>query len=490
MMQVWNWVKNRPNLCGAALVSAVHFSLAIVYKYRYSISMASYDWDMLWQTIPTQALRHDLLENLFYFHANPPLYNTYAAVFFRLFYPDHMTALHLGNIVLGSLSVGLIFFISYHLSSNWVLAAFTALVVAFHPGLIILEAYPLYTLLAMFLVVLCVSWIVFYQRHKKLWYLYAFLTTLNVLVLTRSLYHPVLILFGIVFAAYLAVTQWRRLLIVGSLISLITVFWLVKNGVVFGFVGTSSWTGANIWRVVRARYSAEELQSFVDEGMIEPFHTNRRTLLLPSDYKEYGFDEVSDIEALNRDDRHNINIVAASKTYMDASLNVIKHDPSHFLGNIILAYNRYSCPSIDLKYLQDNVVRLHRFHKTLYRFTQAEDAVSCTVPIVDEPVCSANFFVIPLVIAASTLFLLGQLIASRWRLRAVIQDHAALLVTVAFILYTTVVGSAAEYGENNRFKFMIEPLLWLLVLLWTYKLLRYTAAAVIARFQLNGYPKQ
>ena len=41
----------------------------------------------------------------------------------------------------------------------------------------------------------------------------------------------------------------------------------------------------------------------------------------------------------------------------------------------------------------------------------------------------------------------------------VVREEAALIGAGALVLYTALVGSALELGENVRFKFMIEPLL-------------------------------
>ena len=52
----------------------------------------------------------------------------------------------------------------------------------------------------------------------------------------------------------------------------------------------------------------------------------------------------------------------------------------------------------------------------------------------------------------------------------VLREEAPLLAAAGLILYTALVGSALELGENVRFKFMIEPLL---LTLWTVLVVRW-----------------
>ena len=40
------------------------------------------------------------------------------------------------------------------------------------------------------------------------------------------------------------------------------------------------------------------------------------------------------------------------------------------------------------------------------------------------------------------------------------EANAPILFAFFLIVYTTAIGSTCDFGENNRFKFMVEPLVW------------------------------
>jgi len=217
-----------------------------------------------------------------------------------------------------------------------------ALVLALNPSLFLYEAYILYALVTAFWVTLSLFFLSLFSSKKKLVYLYAFVLTLNLLILTRSIYHPIILLVGIPIACILASNQWKRVLVISVFVSLLSIGWYAKNYSKFGFFGGSSWGGLNLWRIAFEGYTEEQLDALVEENVIESTVAHILVFNKPSKYLDHGFNAMSDIDVLSRNDYNNVNVIEISKMYQRNALSLISHDPVHYLETVFKAYVRYT----------------------------------------------------------------------------------------------------------------------------------------------------
>jgi hypothetical protein len=281
------------------------------------------------------------------------------------------------------------------------------------------------------------------------------------LVLTRSLYHVVLLAAAVAAAVGLAGDR-RRVLVAGLAIALLPAAWYAKNSVQYGFFGGSSWYGMGLWRVALFRYRSAEVSPLIAAGVLDPV-----VVVVPfsdpSEYRRLGYTRTSDVPALARDDRHNINIPAISAGYDRSAGALIRRGPLHFLVNVAIGYGNFAAPSTEYPQLAATRERM-ALHVGLYRAATLFPLVGKldrALPV--GTVGSAFALLIPAGLAVHGLLLLRRRRArgSEW-----LREEAPLLGAGVLILYTTLIGSAFELGENVRFKFMIEPLLltyWVVV---------------------------
>jgi hypothetical protein len=284
--------------------------------------------------------------------------------------------------------------------------------------------------------------------------LIAALAAITALVLTRSVYHLALLVPFVVGAAALA-RRRNLVLAVGAALALLPAGWYAKNLVDYGFFGASSWYGMGLWRVALFRYQGEELVPLLDEldpvAMVEAFSP-------PSRYRSFGYVGSSDVPSLDRDDLHNVNVPAISRAYAESARALIVRDRLHFLGNVAIGYGNFSAPSTEYDPLvPDRDVM--GFHVTAWRWATLLPLVHLidrALPI--GTVGSVFVLLIPLGVVMS-VWLVARRIQRGEGAERVLREEAPLLAAAGLIVYTAVVGSALELGENVRFKFMIEPLL-------------------------------
>lgn len=456
----------------AITLAIIHLLFAFVYHITWFSNGNQQVWDNGWQTLPMDSLRSNFIESIWYLHAQPPLFNMEGALFGTVFYPHHMAALYWFQVAMGVITAVLAYYVALVMLKNPP-AAFGAalLLVALNPSILLYENLIFYTIQVTFLLTTAAFWLSRFAATQKIRYLYAFVIFINLIILMRTLYHliflvPVFILVGI-----LAKSQWRRVLVVAIMISLVSFGWYAKNLAVFGFFGASSWSGSNYWKMVRANYSYNRLQHWAAEGEIDAVAADLPPFSPPSLYQDYGFQRQSDIDVLSQDNFHNINMLAISDTYQADALHVIRLQPKHYLRNMLYAYKRFfDTPYNYSKEVAPSGIVFHiriseelLYGQALAHFTN--ETLGLSYP---------SWLVI-LVPGLLLGFGVSLLLKCRWRWRAwlaAIQNDPVMVFCALIIVYTTSVSTMFEYGENNRFKVMIEPLLWLFMVTVIFRGLR------------------
>lgn len=444
------------------LLCGLHFGVALFFKLIIGINIESHvqvgSWDWYWQAVPTANLLAHPLRSIWYFHAQPPVFNLLSALLMRLFFPEHLQALQYTYMVMGALIVGMSYVILLSFTHSRKLALCIALILAMHPALFLNEAYIVYDILVAFEITTLVFLLAVYQLSMptmRIRYLVAFLIVLTLLLLTRSFYHLLFLPLSMVMVCVLAGKHWRRLLIVGLCCTLLPLGWYAKNYYHVGQFGASTWLGIGLWKIASASYSPLELRTLADQGVIDPVVAEVTAYSFPSRYIDYGFAAVTDNAEWERDDFNNINIPAISKVYQTNSLRLIRHDPVRYVQAITSAYFYFSEPASRFYHLEMNLDKIRRYEMIYADIFQA----NFLFRLLNIPGS------ITLILLPYTLLLYGALLLrrcgvspTRWA-RAIRLD-APMLFTTAIIAYTVIIGCTLEFSENMRFKFAVEAPMW------------------------------
>ncbi|MDD5678636.1 MAG: hypothetical protein PHW60_11725 [Kiritimatiellae bacterium] len=412
-------------------------------------------WDYFWQLLPANLLQTDLLRSLWNLHSQPPLYNLLGALIMRLNPAGScLETIYVLNVVMGAVLCGLLYFPAQALlRRRWLSIALCSLA-ALHPSLLLYEAYPLYDVLTAFLIVVTLACLAFFGRKHQLGWLAGFMLGLNLLVLTRTIFHPAFLAPALLLVCIWAGTRWRWMLILALLISLPTAAWCTKNYVKFGFWGTTSWAGMNLWRIAASDYPLAERGDLVKAGLLHAMVAAESDFRWPHDFVAYGFNATSSIPVLNRDDFNNINIPAASRVYQSNALRLIRHDPLHYLHTARRAFLRFCRPSFEFGHLEFNAREMpgylrfwRRLHGRLPRWLA--------------PTAQPEYGSAWMVLAVGALVLFILRILHAWLVRkepllAVIRSRPMEFALAYLCIWVAFVGSTCEIGENDRFKFVVE----------------------------------
>jgi hypothetical protein len=444
-----------PSAPRVALAAALVHLLVVRVHLGRGVAIRQDSWDLFWQAIPTADLRDRALASLWALHAQPPLWNALNAVLIKTFGPAHLAALHVLHVGLGAASAAMAVLLTHRLTRSNAAAAIAGALVALDPALVMYEAYALYEIFCAALILAAVLACARGASTGATRPLLLALACLTALVLTRSLYHLVVLLAAVAAATALARSR-RVVLAAGLALALLPAGWYAKNLAQYGFFGASSWYGIGLWRIAIFGHDTGALLPLLLDGTLRPV-VQLSPFTPPSRYQALGFRATSDLPLLGRDDFHNLNVPAISADYATSARRLIAHDPVHYLGNVAIGYGKFVTPSTESDHLiksRDRMGAHVGVWRVLWGFPVAQ-RVDRLLPIGS----TGSFFLalIPLGIAAQAARTLRR--SRRGDPGAVLREEAPMLAAAGLILYTTLVGSGLELGENVRFKVMVEPLL-------------------------------
>ena len=349
-------VKRSSHRRTALLLGVLHMALSTA-AYHAGVSPGRLGglghWDGVWQTIPTELLLEHPLQSIWHLHAQPPAYACWGWILLKIGGVGGFPfLLRLAHILLGGITVGVTFRLILAMTGRvrWALAG--GLIMLFNPSLIYFQAYILYEMLLIGLLTTS-AWLLWRlltfdcRRHLFLW-----VVVLNIVVLTRSLYHVVFLVCGLLFA----LPAWKSLGLRKSLLIMFVALvpsgsWYIKNLNQYGFCGPSSWYGLGWFKTAASMYAHEDLNRLKDHGIIDAW-------VLKDPYQGEVSDAIqlfppsgTGVAILNRMDFHHASIPQLSRAYAVNALQLIRHQPSMYLRAVHDGYMRFCRPSSTFHHL-------------------------------------------------------------------------------------------------------------------------------------------
>jgi len=455
----------------ALFLGLIHVATALGHKWFFGLTMYYADWSSNWHAIPLPLLRENLWDSLFYLHYQPPLYNLFGAIFINLS-PDYFREwIWYINIGLCALMVVMLYVIGKTIIPHRKIIIPLTLLFALNPTFIIRQASLIYTIHVTFGLTLSVCGVALYQQTKKTRYL-GFVTLGAVItILTRSSFLVFLLIPILIYIGILAENRWKRVVLVGLLISIPAWGWFIKNMAMYGII-SSSGAGYNMLTIASADYSRHALQNLVREGVLDD--TVLMPKVPPSLFIPLGYDKTSDVPLLALNTLHNINIPDIFARMMKNGVALIRHDPIQYLFNVYRGYKIFNIIPYDdskpvewhsdWKYQWDwrrAVVVYDDLTDLLMHGRQIIEPITARLGIIS--VNSWLFFLIPVSLFGFWLATLGQ---NRLNLRkwiTHIRQHATLYLVAFYALYGLLIYTFLEIGENDRFRGELEPFYFLMI---------------------------
>ena len=437
------------------------------------------DMDNLIQIADTMLLQEDLFRTVLLLHYQPPLFNLFIGLICKMF-PGHiLEAFHIIYLIMGLCLCLAVYLLAIRLAlrNRW---AFTlAGVFAASPAAILLENWAFYSYPVALGLVLAALALNFYAETKNSGWLFCLFLLMAAVVLTRSMFHPLLMLFVPV-GLFVLLPTCRRQIVTAALIPMMVVgLWMAKNFYTVGGLTTSTLLGMNFYKITTMQVPNFERVKMFANGELSKF-----SLYANFESLDYYRDKTGEVEVFlpsgipvidnERTSRGEPNFnhpayVSISRRFLRDDLSVIRHHPAVYAEGVMGALSLYFQPPHDQIFSTENVkkiaplirvsdVVLYGQLSSLWRdnyHTEFKSRIKLSNSLPD-----IGLFVLAALLAIILYWpaaLLGGGYKGLARPRAI-----TVLFMLFAVFYVSGVVNLLEIGENARIRFEIEPFIWLL----------------------------
>ena len=418
-----------------------------------------------YQFIDPQLLKDRLPESLWYLHGQPPLFNLFTGLLYQLFSPQSKVY-QLLFLAVGLLLGLALYWLGIRLElRRWVSALLAAWFMV-SPATVLYENLYFYTYVVAFLLVLSALALSKFLETDSFWWGFGFAGLLACLCLTWAIFH----LFWMI--TVIALVAWfyrdrRRFLLIGLVPVLIVAGWYAKNEFLFGSFGASSWAGMNLSHVTFL--SPLTTQSVRDElvaqGKLSPYPVmeafrpieNYQGLLPVPDPRGIPVldEQLKSTEAVNFNHPFYIGL---SNRMADEAVNFIKAQPGLYLASVKQGFWIYFHSSSDyLLFKERPTLTLETWWDRIFYGQLKTYEGDFKNRWKDDPAYVGWLLVI---VYLAAIFQGLKIVFTRDSYPGDVTGVAAFMTFT--ILYFTVMANFLDLGENNRFRFAIDPLILVL----------------------------
>jgi len=459
----------RPTLWPFSAVAGA-FILSRIGYYAAGVRFDASSLPWFWQFVDPALLKADLGQCLWYLHSQPPAFNLFLGIVTNLFPNHEAAALTTCYLVFGLAFAAAMFLLLRELGvPDTPNAVLTSIYVA-SPACVLYENWLFYTYpLTALLLAAALFWQRFLRRGRFLDALLLFICA-AALALTWSLFHLVWLL-GLVFALVLFRRQdWRKALAAAAVPVLLVVLWYGKNLVQVGEFTGSTWFGINFSKMTNSMLSAPERRALYDGGTISAV-----SLVPPFSDPDKYFGAVPKpgaigIPVLDQEMKpsgipnfNNTLFTAVSRQYGRDALRILVVRPAAYLRGLAESGLLYFMPSSAYLFLDGNAAHikaLDRFASIAFngRFSYRRDHTLRQIQPARyylQGVLNTGWFLVlayVLVLVSGLVLLLRRSRSSRF------PPPSSLFFLWFNVAWMTLVANALEVGENNRFRFLTDPL--------------------------------
>ena len=418
-----------------------------------------------YQFIDPLLLKSRFLESIWYLHAQPPLLNFVTGLLYQRFSPQSRIYQAL-FLILGLLFALTLYWLGRRLGLTSWFSALLAVWFIVSPATVLYENLYFYTYPVTFLLVLSAVALSKFLETDNFWWGFGFFSLIASLCLTWAIFH-LFWMIAIIALIALYYRNWRRLFIVSLIPFLIVTGWYAKNLLLFGTFSASSWVGMNLSHIT---FLSPMTPQSVREELIHQGKLNRYPVtdafraiedyggLLPIPPKR-GIpvldENIKSTEAVNF---NHLSYLYLSEGMMREAINFIFSRPGFYLDSVKQGLSIYFHSSSDYLLLKDKSTQTIRSWWDRIFYGQLGDYQGDFNNHWKKDPRYVGWF---LVLAYLAAIIYGVKVAT-----SKTKPDPNLVVVIAFmtltIIYFTFMANFFDLGENNRFRFTLDPLVLLL----------------------------
>jgi len=424
----------------------------------------------LWQVLDPQLLRTDLWRSLYYLHDQPPLINAFLGLSLKLFPNNYPLFLQLVFWVLGIVLAVALFILLTEMEVPLPISLALALVFELSPATLGFESWYHNTYPSAVILCLAAVFLLYHLRTRRFAYGLAFVIAAGMLVLINSSFQIIWFAAMIAMLWALCPTVRSPALFKASVWVILGLLLLyVKNLLVFGTFTTSSWLGMNLAYTSLSHIPPAERSELVSAKVLNPV-SNVRAFSPLSDYPGVPL-RSNGIAALDQTTRsdgwpnfNNFAYIEIAHLYLKDDLWAIAHRPRAYLKGVAISVVNYLTPAnefydfkqfnvnipswVEIYYWAGNPITpfrglLKRYENQDHLDQKRYDGPSVTLAIL-----------LPVLIVFGVIKVVSAVRSGRSGDPVTV----CLLFILIAIAYVSAAGTLIDCNENNRFRFVIDPL--------------------------------
>jgi hypothetical protein len=455
----------------AAFALVVIFLLSRVLFYVIGIHFDASSLGTFWQFLDPTLLRTRLLESLVNLHAQPPLFNLFLGLVLKVA-PVHYTMVFHGVFLLLGVVLTMSIYqllVAVGISEQW---AFRLTVLfSISPASIVFENWLFYDYPLAVMFTLMALFFFRFANEGKVRDGVVFFSILTLVVLTRSLFHFVWVA-GVVAFMYYMMRDHRRVILRAALMPLlvITAFY-ARNYVQFGSLSGSTWFGQHLARVTTAEVDEAERAKLVGEGKLTkmamiPAFTDLRCY--PAELWKTHRTGIPALDQANKESGspnfNNAAYIGISKMYQQDAEYIAIHYPTVAATSMMKSaffYLRAPNEFYMLRAQNDKMAPYETFFRRAF-YGEVRDYPEHATKAYDanfeEHVLDSTPFVMLILIPATLFFGLKRIISAFRNKRDVTAAQLTIVFIAINLIYVSTICNIFEMGENNRIRFMMDPM--------------------------------
>jgi hypothetical protein len=455
------------------------FALSRVGYYAAGVEFDTSPLAGYWQYIDPPLLRERLLESLWHLHSQPPLYNLLLGLVLKAAGSDYGTVFQLIYMVAGLLLAVLLYRLMRRLGAGTWPSAVLASIYTASPAAILFETW-LYVeeLVALCLLAGAVLLHRFAERGRAADVAGAF-ALLAAVALSRTLFHVVWLL-GLVAVVWAAQGGRRKVVLVAAAVPVALVLAVyVKNLALYDSLAATSCPGINAARVTTNHMPEAERRRLVRTRELSRFALESPFAITRTTPEEFRREPRRGIPLLDRRLKEsgapNLDHAAYLRIcdkYLDDALTVLREDPGTYSRAVRQGFFVFWRPPSQYPLFdrenRAEVKWLERAYGFVFygQLNPAKDLDLVAFGLTGDYSVGRRIGEVAWLALLAYLLAIGFTVIVAWR--AVRERGASpLAVTCAYalwnILWVALVGTGFEAGENNRFRYLTDPLALALV---------------------------
>ena len=313
-----------------------------------------------------------------------------------------------------------------------------------------------------------------YLEQRKWIFLFLFFIVLALIIVTRSLFHPIWFIMILMWLIYFEKEKLKKILLCACFPLLIIAGIYIKSCIIFNQASLTSWIGMNLIKMTFA-VPVGRIKPLIDRDEISPIALIR-PFRIPDEYRQYAnFDTLTGIPALDKKYKstgyanfNHIGYISVSKQYYSAARHLIWKYPNYYLLSVAKAFYTYLRPCSDSIIIKDHNRRTLSQWVNFYQDYMHGDVLKRIwhAKYVNRLGQERTVHINLLYLFIPILYAWGIIVSiNGQRLSGYQKNETVLLKYIMFnILYVTIIGNFIETGENMRFRFLILPLMYILAM--------------------------